>query len=226
VKLYGHPWSINTRKVLMALAEKEQQAELVFIDIPKGEHKKPEHLERHPFGKAPAFEHGGVTIYETSAITHYVNEAFPGVALWPDRPRASARARQWERVAQSYFAPHVHPLLVHSIFMRHIGGQKDEAVILSGLQNMQQPLDVIDQALQDSPYLAGEAFSLADVEWMPYLDYLEKIGHDVFVDRPSARAWWQRISARPTWQKVARTGPQAHEPTSTAELIRSLHRGR
>jgi glutathione S-transferase len=225
VKLYGHPWSLNTRKVLMALAEKGHEAELVFVDIPRGEHKQPAHLALHPFGKAPALEHDGFVVYETAAILEYV-DTVPGPALWPTAPRARARARQWQRVAQSYFAPHAHPLLVHSIFMRHLGGQADQAVIGAGLQGMQQALDVLDQGLQDAPFLAGAQLTLADVEWMPYLEYLQQIGHDVMSARPSARAWWERISSRPSWQEVARTGPQPYEPTSTVELIRSLHRGR
>jgi glutathione S-transferase len=226
VKLYGHPWSLNTRKVLMALAEKGHEAELVFVDIPRGEHKQPAHLARHPFGKAPALEHDGFVVYETSAVLHYLDEVLPGPSLWPEAPRARARARQWERVAHSYFEPHAHPLLVHAIFMRHLGGQVDPAVIEAGRQGMGQALDVLDQALVDSPHLAGERFTLADLEWMPYLEYLEQIGEDTLGGRPHARAWWQRISARPAWQQVARTGPQPYEPSSTPELIRSLHRGR
>jgi glutathione S-transferase len=48
-------------------------------------------MARHRFGKIPAFEHAGFRLYETGAITRYVDEAFPGPRLQPDDPRDRAR---------------------------------------------------------------------------------------------------------------------------------------
>jgi len=74
---------------------------------------------------------------------------------------------------------------------------------------MQTALDAADRALQSSPYLAGATFSLADIHFMPYFEYLEKTGQDQPVkQRKNLAAWWQRISQRPSWRKVDRTGPQ------------------
>jgi glutathione S-transferase len=63
--------------------------ELVEIDIMQGAHKTPEHLARHPFGRVPAFEHDGFKLYETSAITRYLDAVLPGPAPTPRRiPKA------------------------------------------------------------------------------------------------------------------------------------------
>ena len=51
-----------------------------------------DYLARHPFGRIPAFEHEGFRLYETNAISHYVDAAFVGPALMPDDLRQRARA--------------------------------------------------------------------------------------------------------------------------------------
>jgi glutathione S-transferase len=110
MKLYGHPWSINTRKTLMTLAEKGHQAELVLIMIPKGEQKSIEHLARHPFGKVPVLDDDGFVLYETRAINRYLDQKLGGTALIPGDDRDAARVEQWMNIADSYFIPHAHPL--------------------------------------------------------------------------------------------------------------------
>src|SRR5688500_17258141 len=105
MKLYGHAWSINTRKTLMTLDEDEHEAELVLVMRPKGEHKSTEHLARHPFGKVPVLDDDGFVLYETRAINRYIDRKLGGTALEPRDPQAAARVDQWINVADSYFAP-------------------------------------------------------------------------------------------------------------------------
>lgn len=221
MQLFGHPWSINTRKVLMVLAEKGAAVDLRYVDIPRGAHKRPEHIARHPFAKLPVLDDGEFRLYETAAILRYLDEVLPGLALSPSTPRGRARAAQWDRVHQSYFEPHAHPLIVHRQFSRIIGFTGDEGVMTAGRAGMQLALDVIDTHLRSEPYLAGDQFSLADVTWMPYLDYLVAQGEPVLGERPGVAAWWQRISTRPMWQQVAHTGPQPYDDAATASVIAS-----
>ena len=54
MKVFGHPMSTCTRKVLTVLAEKGQKFDFVLVDLSKGEHKQAEHLDRQPFGVVPA----------------------------------------------------------------------------------------------------------------------------------------------------------------------------
>jgi hypothetical protein len=51
IKVFGHPASTCTRKVLMTLAETNTPFELTTIDFAKGEHKQQPHLSRQPFGQ-------------------------------------------------------------------------------------------------------------------------------------------------------------------------------
>lgn len=220
MKIYGHPWSINTRKVQMALAEKGKEAELSLVMIPKGEQKLPAHVALHPFAKVPVLEDEGFVLYESSAITRYLEQKFPTPALVPSDARGVALTNQWIGALEAYFVPHVVPLIIETLFRRYLGGEANLQAIESGYTNMQTALDAVDRALERSPYLAGESFSLAEIHFMPYLEYLEKIGRDQPLrERENLSAWWQRISRRPTWQKVARTGPQPYDSDMTAEVI-------
>ena len=212
MEIYGHPWSINTRKVLMTLAEKGHEARLVPVLVPAGEQKQPEHLARHPFGKVPVLDDEGFLLYETSAIMRYLDRKLPGPSLVPADDRSAARVDQWIAVAEAYFIPHAHPLVVETLFRRYLGGSPDTRAIEAGREGMQLALDVVDRWLGGNPWLGGASFSLADIHWMPYLEYLVQTGQGEHVTRREhLAAWWDRASSRSTWQRVARSGPQPYE---------------
>jgi len=225
MKIYGHPWSINTRKVLMTLAEKGHDAELVLVMIPKGEHKGEAHLARHPFGKVPALEDAGFTLYETTAINRYLDRSLSGPTLVPADPKSAARVDQWIGIADAYFIAHAGPLVVEQLFRRYLGGERNQAAIDAARAGIGIALDTADRALSSSAYLAGSSFSLADIHWLPYFEYLTRIGDAGFFEgRTHLRAWWERVSARSTWQEVARTGPQPYDAGVTADVIETRYR--
>ncbi|HEY4117196.1 MAG TPA: glutathione S-transferase N-terminal domain-containing protein [Byssovorax sp.] len=209
MKIYGHPWSIHTRDVLMTLAEKGHEAELVTVVLPKGEHKQPEHMARHPFGKVPVLDDDGFVLYEARAISAYLDRKLSGPALVPQGAKGAAEVDRWTNVADAYFVPFAAPLVVEKTFRKYLGGETNEQAIDAGRAGMIAALDVADRRLASSPYFAGDAFSLADVHWMPYVEYLGRIGEAGPIEaRKGLRAWWERVSARDTWRRVARTGPQ------------------
>src|SRR4051812_8670664 len=83
MKIYGHPMSTCTRKVLTTLVEKSHEPELVVVDFATGEHKKPAHMSRQPFGQIPTLEDGGFTLYESRAMMRYIDETKSGPKLTP-----------------------------------------------------------------------------------------------------------------------------------------------
>lgn len=222
MKLYGHPWSINTRKALTTLAETGQHAELAVVMLPKGEHKRPDHLRLHPFGKVPVLDDNGFLLYETRAINAYL-AAKAGSNLQPTHARERARVDQLVSIAEAYFIPHAVPMIMELLFRPFLGGEQNVAAIEAGRANLGAPLDVIDRALATSQFLAGDAFTLADIHWMPYLEYLTQLGEGRPIEeRPHVHAWWTRVSSRPTWQQVARTGPQPYDPAVAKDVIERL----
>lgn len=204
MKVYGNPFSTCTRKVLMTLAEKGASAELVVVDLSKGEQKQHPHVERQPFGVVPVFEdEGGYQIYESRAIIRYLDRKLGGDPLTPTDLIEFAEMERWISVEQSYFSPSALTIARQVLWS---GGKPDEAVVRDAKAKAEKALDVADARLAGREYLSGP-FSLADISWMPYLEFFEpaKMG-EVITSRPNVAAWWNRIRTRPTWQKVTGRG--------------------
>ncbi len=204
MKVYGHPMSTCTRKVTLTLAEKGHEAEFVLVDLMKGEHKKPEYLAKQPFGVIPYLDDDGFALYESRAIIRYLDERLPGTSLTPKDLKARGRMERYISVEQSYFSPGVVKIFTQLMFSKMMGKEPDMKVVEQGRSETQRTLDIVEKDLDGCAFLAGEAFSLADIDWMPYVQYLFGSGEGALVtERPNVGAWWQRVSTRPTWAKIA-----------------------
>lgn len=80
--------------VFVALQEKKLPFELFKIDLAAFEHRKPEFTAHSSTGRVPALVHGDFALSESSAITEYLDEVFPGQRLYPADTQDRARARQ------------------------------------------------------------------------------------------------------------------------------------
>ena len=206
MKVFGHPASTCTRKVLCTLAEKGAAFDFVVVDITKGEQKSAEHLARQPFGVVPAIDDDGFALYESRAIARYLDAKLPGTSLTPADAKDRALMEQWISVEQSYFSPHAMKSVLNIWYASMAGKQPDADVVAKGLADATRALDVLEKALVGKEYLAG-TFSLADIMYAPYLQYLQDMGINAIVtERPNVLAWWQRVSGRPSWQKAIGKG--------------------
>jgi glutathione S-transferase len=183
----------------MTLAETKTPHELVMVDFAKGEHKQPAHLARQPFGKVPALEDGSLELYESRAMCRYINEKVGG-ALIPSDLADRARMEQWISIEASNFTGPVMKFVAHHVF--HFE-QPADALEAAGPQ-LEASLVVMDKQLASHPFIAGDKFTLADVCFMPYIDYgMMTPAKDIFAKHPHVTAWWNKISERPTWRQVA-----------------------
>ncbi len=203
MKVYGHPLSSCTRKVLITLAEKGQPWELIVVDLFTAEQRASAHMARHPFGVVPVLADDGFVLYESRAIVRYLDRRFPDPPLVPSSARAAARMDQWLSVDQSYVAPHTRALAIERIVKKHEGKEPDLAVTRASEGALSSALAVYDRALAESTFLGGEAFSLADVSLMPYVASLPMIGaQHLLAPLASLRAWWERAQSRPSWRAL------------------------
>jgi glutathione S-transferase len=204
MKVYGHPMSTCTRKVLTVLAEKGTEAEFVLVDLMKGEQKQPDNVARQPFGVVPAIDDDGFKLYESRAIVRYLDEKLGGTSLTPGDAKGRALMNQWISVEQSYLAGPAVKILFQRVFNPMSGKEPDETIVSSSKLEVAKVLDVAEKTLSGQEYLAGKSFSLADVCFLPYVAYLftSKVG-DLVTERPNVNAWWKRTSSRPSWVKVA-----------------------
>jgi glutathione S-transferase len=207
VILHGPAYSTYARTARLALEEKGVAYELNEVDILSGKGQAPEHLARQPWGKVPAFEHDGFSLFETFAISRYVDEAFPGPALQPSDVKQRARMTQICGIVDSY----AYGAMIMKVFWQEVivpmqGGTPDAAVAAEGLKGAEQSLDAIEK-LAGTELLCGGAVSLADLHLLPVIEYLRmtKAGGASFTARPKLSAWWEKMNARPS---AAKTRPK------------------
>ncbi|MCF7982099.1 MAG: glutathione S-transferase N-terminal domain-containing protein, partial [Pseudomonadales bacterium] len=93
MKIYGFP-TFNLTKVLLTAEELGLDYDYIALDPAKGEHKTPEHLQRHPLGKVPVLEHEGDYLYESAAICRYLSRISDS-RLYSGDAKAKAKIDQW-----------------------------------------------------------------------------------------------------------------------------------
>ena len=201
--LYGHPGSGCTQRVLVMLAEKGAEAEIVMIDMSKGEQKHPDHLARQPFGVIPALQVDGFVMYESRAIARYLNERLPGENFIPAAAKARALMEQWLSVEYSYLTPGQSKIFMNRLVYPMMGAPVDEAAIQRGTEQVREVFAVFERHLADNIYLAGETYSLADMTLLPALFALSVSGAgDLIAEFPNVAEWADLITNRPAWKKV------------------------
>ncbi|MDC0717340.1 glutathione S-transferase family protein [Nannocystis bainbridge] len=204
MKVYGHPMSTCTRKVLMTLAEKGHRAEFVMVDIMKGEGHAAEHLARQPFGQIPVFEDDdGWQLYESRAICRYLDAKLSGPSLMPADLRQRAQAEQWISIETSNFTGPAMKIIYNLVFGKFFGKDPDMAAVEEGRKGVAKAVAVMDRQLEGRNFMVGDGFTLADIGFMPYIEYLAAAGEIGLIDASERVGhWWRRISERPTWQQV------------------------
>lgn len=203
IKLFGNPLSTCTRKVLCTLHETNTPFEFTVIDFTKGEHKQPAHLARQPFGQVPAIDDDGFALYESRAICRYLNQKAGG-SLVPNTLQGCATMEQWISVETSNFTPAAMKLIYNYVFFPMQGKAEDPAMIADGNAGVDRALKVLETRLAASTYLAGDTFTIADIGFLPYIEYMMATpAKALFAGYPAVQAWWTRCSERPSWRKAA-----------------------
>jgi glutathione S-transferase len=208
--LFGFPASTYVRTARLALEEKGVTYSVQEIDL-----KDPTYAERHPFRKMPAFEHGGVRLFETQAICRYVDEAFDGPALQPADALGRARMEQWISAVCDYLYPTaIRGYVLHYVFAGRDGREPDRTAIAESLPKVKDQLAIFDAALGKSPFLAGDAPSIADLFLAPIAFYVLRTTPEkdaLSAGRNNLARWLGAIESRPSFAATMPPMPQAAE---------------
>jgi glutathione S-transferase len=203
--LYGLARSVYTRIVRLALEEKAVGYSLEEVEIfgPRG--VPAAHLARQPFGRIPAFEHDGFMLYETDAITRYIDEAFTGTRLQPHLLRARARMNQVIAIIDAYaYRPMIWGVFAARIVAPEEGIAPNEMLVAESLTRSRTCCRALEQILGTSRYFTGEELTLADLHALPILLYfsMTQEGRETLSEHPRLRAWLDATAARPSVQRT------------------------
>jgi glutathione S-transferase len=203
MKLYGHPMSTCTRKVLCTLAEKGVKADFQLVDIMSGKQKLPDHLGLQPFGQVPAIDDDGFVLYESRAICRYVDEKFGGPKLHGTDLKSRALIEQWISVETSNFTPPAMKIIMSAFFGPMMGKPVDDAVVSAGRESVKRCVEIMERQLGKTQYIAGDSFSIADIGFLPYIAYLVAAKQGDLFESPHVAAWWARVSNRDSWKTAS-----------------------
>src|SRR5256885_2022429 len=140
IVLHGYQYSVYLRIVRMVLAEKGVAYSRVEVnpfapDMPK------EYLDLHPFRRVPTLVHDGYVLYETQAITRYIDEAFAGPSLQPVHARHIGRMTQIISIIDAYgYLPMVRQVFSQRVFGPRVGRVTDEAQVRAGIEGTSRVL--------------------------------------------------------------------------------------
>ena len=203
LEIIGFAPSTYVRVVRMACEEKGVDYELK----PAPPHS-PDVLAIHPFGKIPVMRHGAVEIFESRAICGYIDSVFPGAKLMPADPVVAAQVEQWISLVNTHIDPvWVRQYLRGYVFPGTPDGSPDRALIDAAVPKMEAQFAVMDRAVGKTGHLVGDAFTLADMNFLPILYYMGKWAE--------SSALLQRSSALKQYldRHVARKSVQENIPT-------------
>jgi glutathione S-transferase len=166
ITIYGGAISPFVRKVRVVLAEKGIPYELEQVNpfTPP-----PEFLAISPLKRIPVLRDSDLpepnTLPDSSIICDYLEHKYPNPPLYPKDPFQRARALWFEEYADSIMASNVGSgLFFERIVKKMMRQQPDESVCQKTLTEKLPPLfDYLNKEVADKPYLAGDAFSIADI---------------------------------------------------------------
>jgi GSH-dependent disulfide-bond oxidoreductase len=235
IKLYHWEPNANSGKPMLTLAEKGVAYESGYIDMLAFDQHKPEYLAINPAGTIPAMVHDDLVLTESTAIMEYVDQAFDGPPLSPADPAERWRMRWWMKFFDQYAAPSV-SMIGWSFFVGPSVRDKDPEELKAAIERIplkerriawskaiyntfseeelnesrrrsRESIEIIENALSTREWLAGDDYSLADINGfnLCYALPLSQPDHANDDKTPFMMEWLRKIYERPaaqeTWKK-------------------------
>jgi glutathione S-transferase len=176
------------------------------VDIFNGENQSAEYLAKNPFGKVPTLEVDGQLLYETGAITEYLDTVLAEHKFSPSDPMLQARMRQIMAIIDSYlYAPAIGTIVVQRLIVPTQGGKADEEKVKNAVAPAQTALKAIESLAVASPYLLGSELSIADFYLIPIFIYLSQTPEfeATTAQTPKLRTWWDKVNHLENVKKVS-----------------------
>lgn len=199
--------SPNGFKITIALEELGLPYSLHHVRIGEGEHRLPAFLALNPHGRIPALvdRATGITLFESAAILLYLAET-TGLLL-PKEPGSRWNAIVW----LMFHSASMGPVLGQRVHFECFSDEKHPAAIQRYRDLSEAAFATLDGRLADRPWLAGDAFSIADIATFGWTHIARVAGID-FNHHPHLTAWHERVSLRPAVQLGIALPHPATEP--------------
>ena len=198
MKLYEYEAFPNPRRVRMFIAEKGVDIPREQVDVPAGEHRRPEFLSKNPDGTVPVLElDNGRFISETVAISRYLEEIYPQNPLFGSSAEEKAVVEMWQRRVEhslsnavaSYFHHGTDGLGESDRYRNREWGNKNREAAT-------QAMCRLDQQLANTRYIAGDKFSIADITALCAVDFATAVDIAMPEGCDHLQRWYEDVSQR------------------------------
>ncbi|MGH8136997.1 MAG: glutathione S-transferase family protein [Steroidobacteraceae bacterium] len=248
--LYHWEPNANSGKPMLTLAEKGVEYHSHYLDLLRFDQHQPDYLKVNPDGTIPALVHDERVLTESTPMMEYIDEQFDGPPLRPKDPLERWRMRWWMRFFDSYFAPSL-SMIGWAVFVGPAARQRDPqelrdaigriplearrsawrkalfneftaAELAESRRRVAFAVGILEQHLAAHPWIAGETYSLGDINGfnLGYALPLSQPDRCNDEQTPRIMEWlrkiYERPAARQTWAKGR---------TQMAERIKMLERG-
>jgi len=194
IRIWGRLSSINVQKVVWTAVDLELDFTRLDAGGTFGGLDTPEYGQLNPNRLVPVLEDDDFVLWESNAIVRYLAERYGKTTLWIDSLPARAKADRWLDWQATTFAPLMMPAFIGLV--RTPEEERNELAIADSLAQCSILVNILENELSQRPYLAGDAFSIADIA----------VGAQVHrwlhlpINRapsPALREWYDRIIHRP-----------------------------
>jgi glutathione S-transferase len=194
IRIFGDSRSGNCYKLQMLCAELDLPYQWQEVDILAGATRTPEFLAMNPNGRIPLLvTTGGEYLPESNAILSYLADGseLAGNSAW-----TRALVLSWMFFEQYSHEPNI---ATSRFIIKYLGNPPERRKSLDEKKGPgYKALDVMEQQLSKTAFMAGETFSLADIALYAYTHVAHEGGFDL--DNYAAiNAWLERIAARPRY---------------------------
>lgn len=204
--LYSGPLSLFARKTEIALGEKALVYSRTMAPFTQARGYCPKLdvvVAANPKGQVPVLVDGDLTLYDSTVIFEYLEDAYPQVPLYPAGAMDRARCRLLELEADEVMLPPVRKLMFRSeppgpdIARREV--QEHEArtaeTIIDG--NHQ----ALDHKLVGREFLCGQ-MTVADIATFMQVHYALRLGGQPLTRHKNLQSWYERLGKRPAFATV------------------------
>ena len=230
--LYHGMASTCSKKVRMCFYEKGAPFESHLLDLQKFEQHRPDYLAINPNGVVPTLVYDGRSVIESSIIIDFIDDVLPQNPLKPSDPFLRAQMRLWMKYSddvayKAVYAP-TWQKLRHRAEEGLAGGSLSDTLsqvptaerrqrwekmaqggytaeeLEAAYQQMRDCLAKADAQLRETPWLAGPAFSLADIAMLPFIDRISNLRPEFLEDAEhvALREWLARAKQRSSFDRA------------------------
>jgi glutathione S-transferase len=189
IRIWGGKSVANVQKVLWCLGELGLAFEFAGPTGTFPEAADSRYMASKAPGSVPVMDEDGFVLWEGNAIARYLAKKYATGTLWPSDIRGQADVERWMDYQLSTVREHIHPIIRADL---DAAGVAHHAALLAAT------LDPLEAALADRPFLAGDAFTVADIPLgiNVYRWYLMDV---VRPPMPCVAAWYDRLKSRPAF---------------------------